>query len=403
MSGQISVFRNAYQHGLLSILYSAGAKPLDMWDVHIKNGYIQRFLDPDLKALVLEIGGNNVSTTYIMCPKGRMILGIVMPFMVMIVKNLKKYFTFEVTIRDALGSKRRFRVANFQSTTQIMPMSTVMPIGLADGWNQIQFNLSDFCRRAYNTQFLEVLKIKINANIRLRRVYFAERLLTEDELPNEYKLYFPFSAKPKMKKPIELKEKENIEPVQEAGTLEEVPRNSRDSIRASEERPPKQSGSRRKSSVVVQEIKRHSEDKSDQSIAMDVPQVTNVQAENIEVGGEVVEGEKEEMGVAKVESAKIIKTEKESVHSIKSVASQKISKEKVPSESEQQHQTVHNIDTRAPGLTEEVNIEGQSPIPETETAGISSSSTKRASAVRSLGQIREEVNELSDVPEPEIA
>ncbi|XP_050684735.1 uncharacterized protein LOC126979458 [Leptidea sinapis] len=74
-----------------------------------------------------------------------------------------------------------------------------MPIGLSDGWNQIQFNLAEFCRRAYKKQYVEVQKLKINANIRLRRVYFTERLIPDDELPAEYKLYFPLSAKPKEK------------------------------------------------------------------------------------------------------------------------------------------------------------------------------------------------------------
>lgn len=33
--------------------------------------------------------------------------------------------------------------------------------------------------------------IQIHANCRLRRVYFADRLYTEEELPAEFKLYLP--------------------------------------------------------------------------------------------------------------------------------------------------------------------------------------------------------------------
>ena len=36
-----------------------------------------------------------------------------------------------------------------QSTTRVKPFICTMPMRLDDGWNQIQFNLSDFTRRAY--------------------------------------------------------------------------------------------------------------------------------------------------------------------------------------------------------------------------------------------------------------
>ncbi|XP_004922399.1 uncharacterized protein LOC101735446 [Bombyx mori] len=206
------MYRNAYQRGMLTIFFSVGSKPLEIWDTHTQDGYITRFLDQDIKSMVLEILGTNVSTTYMTCPKGKTVLGITMPFLVMIVKNLKKYFSFEVTILDETGTRRRFRVSNFQSTTQILPLCTVMPIGLSEGWNQIQFNLAEFTRRAYNKQFVEVQKLKINANIRLRRIYFTERLVPEDQLPPEYKLYFPLAKSAKAKKGSVEHVKENVKP-----------------------------------------------------------------------------------------------------------------------------------------------------------------------------------------------
>lgn len=97
---------------------------------------------------------------------------------------------------------------------------------LDDGWNQIQFNLSDFTRRAYGTNYIETLRVEVNtppvqlltlcaycfltykiryvpslsppqihANCRIRRVYFSDRLYSEDELPAEFKLYLPVQNK----------------------------------------------------------------------------------------------------------------------------------------------------------------------------------------------------------------
>lgn len=83
---------------------------------------------------------------------------------------------------------RRFRVSNFQSKTSIKPFSTSMPMGMSPGWNQIHFNLADFTRRAYGTNYLETVRLQIHANVRIRRIYFTDRLYLEDELPSEFRL-----------------------------------------------------------------------------------------------------------------------------------------------------------------------------------------------------------------------
>jgi len=93
------MFKNTFQSGFLSILYSIGSKPLQIWDKKVRNGHIKRITDNDIQSLVLEIVGTNVSTTYITCPAdAKKTLGIKLPFLVMIIKNLKKYFTFEVQV-----------------------------------------------------------------------------------------------------------------------------------------------------------------------------------------------------------------------------------------------------------------------------------------------------------------
>lgn len=97
------MFKNTFQSGFLSILYSIGSKPLQIWDKKVRNGHIKRITDNDIQSLVLEILGSNVSTTYITCPADpRKTLGIKLPFLVMIIKNLKKYFTFEVQVSSLI-------------------------------------------------------------------------------------------------------------------------------------------------------------------------------------------------------------------------------------------------------------------------------------------------------------
>ncbi|CAK9084103.1 unnamed protein product [Durusdinium trenchii] len=210
-------FKNTYQSGFLSILYSIGSKPLQIWDKKVRNGHIKRLTDSDIQSSVLEIMGTNVSTTYITCPSDpAKTLGIKLPFLVMIIKNLKKYFTFEVTVLDDKEVRRRFRASNYQSTTRVKPFICTMPMRLDEGWNAavrtrrmesvprlesrvvwtwIQFNLSDFTRRAYGTNYIETLRVQLHANCRIRRIYFSDRLYSEEELPPEFKLFLPVAQK----------------------------------------------------------------------------------------------------------------------------------------------------------------------------------------------------------------
>ena len=110
----------------------------------MRNGHIKRITDQDIQSSVLEIMGTNVSTNYITCPShASKTLGIKLPFLVMIIKNLRKYFTFEVQVLDDKNVRRRFRASNYQSTTRVKPFICTMPMRLDEGWNQIQFNLSD--------------------------------------------------------------------------------------------------------------------------------------------------------------------------------------------------------------------------------------------------------------------
>jgi hypothetical protein len=62
---------------------------------------------------------------------------------------------------DDKKMKRRFRASNFQSTTRIKPFICTMPLRLDEGWNQVQFNLADFVKRAYGTTYVETLRVQV--------------------------------------------------------------------------------------------------------------------------------------------------------------------------------------------------------------------------------------------------
>eukprot|EP00798_Chlamydomonas_sp_ICE-L_P020706 gene20706-27512_t len=91
----------------------------------------------------------------------------------------------------------------FASMTTVKPFVCTMPMRLDDGWNQIQFNLSDFTRRAYgpptsySKKLLETFwRVQCTQTARIPALYFSDfssatRLYSEEELPSEYKLFLP--------------------------------------------------------------------------------------------------------------------------------------------------------------------------------------------------------------------
>jgi hypothetical protein len=47
------------------------------------------------------------------------------------------------------------------------------------------------CAFAAGTNYIETLRVQIHANCRIRRIYFSDRLYSEEELPPEFKLFLP--------------------------------------------------------------------------------------------------------------------------------------------------------------------------------------------------------------------
>ncbi|KAI8385785.1 Cilia/flagella-associated protein 20/WDR90/C3orf67 [Blakeslea trispora] len=199
------MFRNTFQSGFLSIFYSLGTDPLQLWSSHIPEhdnsldeeeheqemSYIKRVADELISSTVFELSSPNLSNTFITCPQPHISLGIKLPYLVLVVKNMNRYFSFEVEVLDDENQKRRLRASNYQVTTRVKPYMLTMPMRLDQGWNQIVLNLSDYVKKGYGTNYTETSRVTIHANCRIRRVYFTDRLYQEDELPAEFKLFLP--------------------------------------------------------------------------------------------------------------------------------------------------------------------------------------------------------------------
>ena len=139
------MFRNTFQSGFLSILYAIGSKPLQIWRKNINNGYVKRITDFEMQSSVIEICGANVSTCFLTCPSNpKQTLGVKMPFLVLLIKYLKKYFTFEVQVIDDKNVKRRFRASNYQSNTRVKPFICTIPMKMDPNMNMMRLGFVKF-------------------------------------------------------------------------------------------------------------------------------------------------------------------------------------------------------------------------------------------------------------------
>ena len=112
-----------------------------------------------------------------------------------------EYFTFEVEVEDDTKTVRRFRASNYQTDTRVSHPGEAeictLPLRFEEAdlgsrsstWHELWLDLQDTCRRAYGTNYANTRRITIHPNCRLRRVFFAEKKCSADELPAELRLH----------------------------------------------------------------------------------------------------------------------------------------------------------------------------------------------------------------------
>lgn len=183
------MFKNVTDNGFLSILHSCVKRPLSLWDKKIRSGHVKRVMDHELQSLVLEVTGSKINNTYITCPANlKKTLGVRFPVLVITVKNINRFFAFDVQILDDNNVRRRFRVSTLTVHPDVRPFTCKLPLVLADGWNQVLLPLQEFTMRAYGTNYLETLRIQIYPNCRIQRIYFTNKLFVDDH--SEGKIYY---------------------------------------------------------------------------------------------------------------------------------------------------------------------------------------------------------------------
>mmetsp|Transcript_20248 Transcript_20248/g.31640 ORF Transcript_20248/g.31640 Transcript_20248/m.31640 type:complete len:243 (-) Transcript_20248:36-764(-) len=240
------MFRNTFQSGFISIFSASGSHPLQLWDIHLQDDgeirLIKNIRDNDancndsnhISGPLIEMICSNISQNYIMCPfkmdssPERPSLGITLPVLYLTIYMSERtkqqqqinHLSLEVTVLDNKQINRRFRCSTFQSTTSLNPDICTFPLRLKKRhrglkreqlllpplerdnpqqineeeecelcWNRVFIPLAEYTYKAYGTQLLETKHLQIQGrHFYMNRVYFAEKQVSEDELPQALRL-----------------------------------------------------------------------------------------------------------------------------------------------------------------------------------------------------------------------
>ena len=88
---------NLLQYGVSTVYPLIILMLISLSFLSVENGHIKRITDPHIQTSVIEIIGTNVATCYITCPADpAKTLGIKLPFLVMIIKNVCPPLYFRV-------------------------------------------------------------------------------------------------------------------------------------------------------------------------------------------------------------------------------------------------------------------------------------------------------------------
>lgn len=236
------MFRNTFQSGFISILSPGGSHPLQLWDIHLEDdGEIRLIKGNDanrdesnhISNPVIEMTCSDPSQNYIICPfkldssTERPSLGITLPILYLTIympeqqQRNNDHFSVEVSILDEKQITRRFRCSTFQSTTSVQSDVCICPLRLTQRprglkreqlllppierdnlqqedeheecepcWNRVCIPLAEYTYKAYGTKLLETRDIRIQGqHVYIDRVYFTEKQFSEDELPQEFRLF----------------------------------------------------------------------------------------------------------------------------------------------------------------------------------------------------------------------
>lgn len=117
-------------------------------------------------------------------------------------------FSIEFDVLDNKGYHRRIRACTYTSRTRqkqgLLASTTLgtkkaaidpqavytLPLKLDQGWNSVAINLGQLTKQCFGTDYLETQRVTVKGSrCRLRRIFYTDKVYSEEELPREYRIY----------------------------------------------------------------------------------------------------------------------------------------------------------------------------------------------------------------------
>uniref|UniRef100_A0A6G3MKI5 Cilia-and flagella-associated protein 20 (Trinotate prediction) n=1 Tax=Henneguya salminicola TaxID=69463 RepID=A0A6G3MKI5_HENSL len=84
-----------------------------------------------------------------------------MPIFVMIIKNVNRYFSFELKVKDDSDTVRHLRASNYEYKTRIHQHICTFPLILESGWNVVTLNIIEILKKIYSSNYVETISVQV--------------------------------------------------------------------------------------------------------------------------------------------------------------------------------------------------------------------------------------------------
>ena len=106
-----------------------------------------------------------------------------LPIFVTFIKNTGRFLEVAVRVLDSEGVNRKITMSNKRSTIAVNKDTCNLPLQIDHGWQYLNVDLNNICKRCFGTQFISCVDIRIGGPARVAKIYFESVDHADAELP----------------------------------------------------------------------------------------------------------------------------------------------------------------------------------------------------------------------------
>lgn len=106
------------------------------------------------------------------------------PYLVMHLRSMKRFMSFQITCLDDSGRTRSFQASNKQSVVTIDDDICKMPIQIEGGWQYVCLDLEDMMANAFGCTLSRCTELCITGSCRVAKIFFQSMKYADIELPD---------------------------------------------------------------------------------------------------------------------------------------------------------------------------------------------------------------------------